>query len=112
MKTQCSSMVGWRAIYLLAGCLAVLSPAANAQGTRAVRTFPGGVGGGAGFQFVQEFDVSGPHRGFMVAIGGPGGSIDIGGLLLKTCNADQDGAATLNQVTNSLANWFQKADTD
>jgi hypothetical protein len=105
-------MVGWRAIYLLAGCLTVLSPTANAQGVRAVRTIPGGVGGGVGVQSVQEFDGSGPHRGFMVAIGGPGGPIDIGGSLLKVCDANQDGLATADETKNGLATWFQKADTD
>ena len=105
-------MVGWRAIYLLAGCLMALSQTTNAQGVRAVRTIQGGAGGGVGFQSVQALGGSGPERGFNVVIGGPGGPIDIGASLLKTCDTNQDGAATPSGVKASLLNWFQQADTD
>jgi len=108
--------MGWRAFGVIAGCLVAMSPAANAQGVRAVRTIPGGVGGGAGsgavFESVHLPDGSGQQRNFMIAIGGPGGPIDVGSSLLKACDANQDGAATPDEMKNGLAVWFQKADTD
>jgi hypothetical protein len=92
MKIQRSSMVGWRAVWLLAGCLTVLSQAANAQ-----------VGGGRG---------SGPQRSIGIVIGGPGGPVDIGATLLKTCDTNQDGAATPDEVKVSLLIWFRQVDAD
>lgn len=115
MKTQCSPVVSWWAMYLLASLMA-LGLAADAQQIRAVRTIQGGVGGGAGAEqgigFVQHIEGSGSERGIHIVIGGPGGSIDIGAALLKTCDTNQDGAATPEEVKVDLVNWFRQADTD
>jgi Ca2+-binding EF-hand superfamily protein len=106
MRIQYSSMMSWRAMWLLAG-LTVLSQATDAQQVRSFRG--GGVAGGArqGF-FVQKFDGSGPARGVMIVINGQ----DVGASLLKACDANQDGTASADEVKGALLNWFQQADTD
>jgi hypothetical protein len=109
MKTQCSAMIGWRAILLLAS-LMVLGHVAYAQQPRPVRTIQGGIGGGAGagFQFVHRIDGSGPARGVRMVINGQ----DIGPSLLDVCDTNQNGAATVDEVKTALLNWFRQADTD
>lgn len=37
---------------------------------------------------------------------------DIGSLLLRACDTNQDGAASTAEVDAALLNWFQHADTD
>jgi hypothetical protein len=109
MKTQCTSTAGWRAVYLVAGCLTVLSPAADAQ----VLLRKGVVSGaGPGVGFAQHIDGSGSGRGIVMVVAGPDGPIDIGASLLKACDASQDGAASPEEVRNGLLTWFRQADTD
>src|SRR5689334_18978749 len=48
----------------------------------------------------------------MIAIGWPGGPINIGGASLKLCDTNHDGVATADETKNGLSAWFQKADTD
>lgn len=108
-------MVGWRTVCLLVGCLAALSQAANAQEVGGRVLIRNGVvvsGGGSGAEFGQRIDGSGPQRSVRIVIGGPDGAIDIGESLLKTCDTNQDGAATPEEVKVGLVNWLQHADTD
>jgi Ca2+-binding EF-hand superfamily protein len=95
MKTQCSSVVSWPAIYLFAGLMA-LGQVANAQEGITTRGVAGGVTAGV------------PASGFMIVFNGQ----DVGVSLLKVCDINQDGAATVAEVKAALLNWFQQADAD
>jgi Ca2+-binding EF-hand superfamily protein len=97
MKTQCSSVISWPAIYLFAGLMA-LGQAANAQEGESITTrgVAGGVTAGV------------PASGFMIVFNGQ----DVGVSLLKVCDINQDGAATVAEVKAALLNWFQQADAD
>jgi Ca2+-binding EF-hand superfamily protein len=97
MKTQSSSVVSWPAIYLFAGLMA-LGQAASAQEGEDITTrgVAGGVSAGV------------PAPGFMIVFNGQ----DVGASLLKVCDINQDGAATVSEVKAALLNWFQQADTD
>jgi Ca2+-binding EF-hand superfamily protein len=97
MKTQSSSVVSWPAIYLFAGLMA-LGQAASAQEGEGITTrgVAGGVSAGV------------PAPGFMIVFNGQ----DVGASLLKVCDINQDGAATVSEVKAALLNWFQQADTD
>src|SRR5215510_8430188 len=98
MKKQCSSAVNWRAMYLLMGFMA-FSHAANAQESPGITTF-GAAGSGA---------IAGvPPYGVMIVLNG----LDVGSSLLKACDTNQDGAATITEVKFVLLNWFQQADAD
>jgi Ca2+-binding EF-hand superfamily protein len=95
MKTQCSSVVSWLAIYLFEGLMA-LGHAATAQEGEGITAR--GVAGGA---------IAGvPAPGFMIVFNGQ----DVGPSLLKVCDINQDGAATVTEVKAALLNWFQQAD--
>jgi Ca2+-binding EF-hand superfamily protein len=97
MKTQCSSVVSWPAIYLFAGLMA-LGQAARAQEGQGITTR--GVAGGV---------IAGvPEAGFMIVFNGQ----DVGASLLKVCDINQDGAATVTEVKAALLNWLQQADAD
>src|SRR6516165_6718659 len=98
MKKQCSSAVSWRAMYLLMGFMA-FSHEANAQESPGITTL-GAAGSGA---------IAGvPPYGVMIVLNG----LDVGSSLLKACDTNQDGAATITEVKFALLNWFQQADTD
>src|SRR5688572_2864620 len=109
------SVAGGRAIWLLAGCLAILSQTANAQPVRGrvfIQNGAVGAGGGAVGGFTQRIDGPGSGRGIAIMIGGPEGGIDVGASLLKACDANQDGAAAPDELRNGLLNWFRQSDTD
>ena len=98
MKKQCSSVVSWLAIYLFAGFMAFCH-AANAQESPGITTWGAARGGvPAGVQ----------APGFMIVFNGQ----DVGASLLKVCDLNQDGAATLTEVKAALLNWLQQADAD
>jgi Ca2+-binding EF-hand superfamily protein len=97
MKKQYSSMVSWRAMYLLAGFMA-LGHAANAQ-----------EGTGITIKDAADSVISGvPAPHVMMVLHGQ----DIGSSLLRACDTNQDGAASTAEVDGALLNWFQHADTD
>jgi Ca2+-binding EF-hand superfamily protein len=97
MKKQCSSVMSWRAMYLLMGFMA-LGHAVNAQESLGITTR--GAGGGV---------IAGvPGRGVMIVFGGQ----DVGSSLLNACDINQDGAATATEVKAVLLNWLQQADAD
>lgn len=62
--------------------------------------------------FTQRIDGPGSGRGIAIMIGGPGGGIDVGASLLQSCDANQDGAATPDELKNGLLTWFRQVDTD
>ena len=98
MKKQCSSAMSWRAVYLLMGFMA-FGQAANAQESPGITTWSAvGTGAIAGV----------PAYGVMIVLNGQ----DVGSSLLKACDINQDGVATLTEVKVALLNWFQQADTD
>jgi Ca2+-binding EF-hand superfamily protein len=98
MKKQCSSVMSWRAMYLLMGFMA-LGHAVNAQESPGITT-RGAAGDGA---------MPGvPGHGVMIIFGGQ----DIGSSLLKACDVNQDGVATATEVKAALLNWFQQTDGD
>jgi Ca2+-binding EF-hand superfamily protein len=98
MKKQCSSAMSWRAMYLLMGFMA-FNHAANAQESPGITTW-GAAGSGA---------IAGvPAYGVMIVLNGQ----DVGSSLLKTCDVNQDGAATATEVKAALLNWFQQTDTE
>jgi Ca2+-binding EF-hand superfamily protein len=97
MKKQRSSMVSWRAIYLLAGFMS-LGYAANAQEGTGITIKDAADGVIAG--------VPAPH--VMMVLHGE----DIGSSLLRACDTNHDGAASTGEVNAALLNWFQQADTD
>jgi Ca2+-binding EF-hand superfamily protein len=98
MKKQCSSAVSWRAMYLLMGFMA-FGHAANAQESPGITTW-GAAGSGA--------TAGVPAYGVMIVLN----ELDVGSSLLKACDTNQDGAATITEVKYVLLNWFQQADTD
>jgi len=97
MKKQCSLAMSWRTMYLFVGFLA-FGHAANAQeGTGiTIQNAAGGMIAGV------------PAQGVMIVLNGQ----DVGSSLLKACDTNQDGAATITEVKVALLNWFQQADTD
>ncbi|HEU5248116.1 MAG TPA: hypothetical protein VFU09_13590 [Candidatus Udaeobacter sp.] len=97
MKKQRSSMVSWRAMYLLAGFMS-LGYATNAQeGTGiTIKDATGGVIAGV------------PAPSVMIVFNGQ----NVGSSLLKACDANQDGAASESEVNAALLNWFHQADVD
>jgi Ca2+-binding EF-hand superfamily protein len=98
MKKQCSSTMSWRAMYLLIGVMA-FGHAANAQESPGITTWGaarGGVPAGV------------PAHGVMIVLNGT----DVGSSLLKACDTNQDGVATVTEVKAALLNWFQQADAD
>jgi len=98
MKKQCSSAMSWRAVYLLMGFMA-FGQAANAQESPGITTWSAvGTGAIAGV----------PAYGVMNVLNGQ----DVGSSLLKACDINQDGVATLTEVKFALLNWFQQADAD
>ena len=98
MKKQCSSAMSWRAVYLLMGFMA-FGQAANAQESPGITTWSAvGTGAIAGV----------PAYGVMIVLNGQ----DVGSSLLKACDINQDGVATLTEVKFALLNWFQQADAD
>lgn len=108
-------MVGWRAVWLLAGCLTVLIQAANAQpvgGRIFIQNGAAGAGTGPAGGFTQRIDGPGSGRGIAIMIGGPDGGIDVGASLLKACDINQDGVAAPDEVKVGLVNWFRQTDTD
>jgi len=85
-------------MYLLMGFMA-FGHAANAQESPGITTW-GAAGSGA---------IAGvPAYGVMIVLNGQ----DVGSSLLKACDTNQDGAATITEVKFALLNWFQQADTD
>ena len=98
MKKQCSSAMSQRAMYLLMGFMA-FGQAANAQESPGITTWSAvGTGAIAGV----------PAYGVMIVLNGQ----DVGSSLLKACDINQDGVATLTEVKFALLNWFQQADAD
>jgi len=97
MKKQCSSAMSWLAIYLFAGFMA-FGQAANAQESPGITTWGAAGGTIAGV----------PAYGVMIVLNGQ----DVGSSLLKACDINQDGVATITEVKFALLNWFQQADTD
>src|SRR5262245_737324 len=98
MEKQCSSAMSWGAVYLLMGFMA-FGHAANAQESPRIMT-SGAAGTGA---------IAGvPAYGVMIVLNGQ----DVGSSLLKGCDTNQDGTATITEVKFALLNWFQQADTD
>jgi EF hand domain-containing protein len=98
MKNQCSSAMSWRAVYLLMGFMA-FGQAANAQESPGITTW-GAAGSGA---------ITGvPAYGVMILLNGQ----DVGSSLLKACDINQDGVATVTEAKFAVLNWFQQADTD
>jgi Ca2+-binding EF-hand superfamily protein len=98
MRKQRSSVVSWLAIYLFAGFMA-FGHAANAQESPGITTW-GAAGTGA---------IAGiPAYGVMIVLNGQ----DAGSSLLKACDINQDGVATVTEVKFALLNWFQQADSD
>ena len=98
MKKQYSSVVNWLAIYMFAGFMAFCH-AANAQESPRITTWGaarGGVPAGV------------PAHGVMIVLNGQ----DVGSSLLKACDINQDGVATITEVKFALLNWFQQADAD
>jgi len=90
--------MSWGAVYLLMGFMA-FGHAANAQESPRITTW-GAAGTGA---------IAGiPASGVMIVLDGQ----DVGSSLLKACDTNQDGAATITEVKLALLNWFQQADAD
>ena len=98
MKKRCSSVMSWRAIYWFIGFMA-LGHAVNAQESPEVTT-RGSAGDGIIAGVLGE--------GVTIVFGGR----DVGSLLLKACDANQDGVATATEVKAALLNWLQQADAD
>ena len=98
MRNQCSSVVSWPAVYLLTGFM-VFGHAANAQESPGITTW--GAAGTGAITGVPAYDV-------MIVLNG----LDVGSSLLKACDINQDGAATVTEVKFALLNWFQQADAD
>jgi hypothetical protein len=97
MKKQRSSMVSWRATYLLAGFIGLGYPA-NAQ-----------EGPGITMKDAADAVIAGvPAPSVMMVFNGQ----NIGTSLLKVCDTNQDGAAIATEVNAALLNWFQQADAD
>jgi len=98
MKRQCSSTMSWRALYLLIGLMA-FGHAANAQESPGITTWGAADSG----------SIAGvPAYGVMLVFN----ELDVGSSLLKACDTNQDGVATVTEVKYALLNWFQQADTD
>jgi len=98
MEKQCSSAMSWRAVCLLMGFMA-FGHATNAQESPRITTW--GAAGTGAFAGI-------PAYGVMIVLNGQ----DVGSSLLKACDTNQDGAATITEVKFALLNWFQQADAD
>jgi Ca2+-binding EF-hand superfamily protein len=95
MKIQRTSMVSQWVVYLLTGCLMAMGQMASAQDYGGITT-KSVEGGGM------------PVRGVFLVFNGQ----DIGSSLLKACDTNQDGTASVSELNAALLNWFRQADTD
>jgi Ca2+-binding EF-hand superfamily protein len=98
MGKQRSSVVSWLTIYLFAGFMA-FGHTANAEESPGITTW--GAAGSGAITGVPAYDV-------MIVLNG----LDVGSSLLKACDTNQDGAATVTEVKFALLNWFQQTDAD